>query len=170
MMALPLKQPERASDDTNRGFPRSSWNGHRVDTRAGLITIFQCAMRTGRQFTLPQRALMTACKFWVLAMRRELHLRTSPRAIAALEFAGIAYDSIGVPGVAEALRDAHRDLIVIQRTANRRQRLTQLEDQLLLSANAVDTLLERVATELAATDVVTEADRDRSATSSHAAL
>jgi hypothetical protein len=168
MMALPLKATDQANDDTGRGFPGSSWTGHKVGTRAGVITIFERAIRTGRRFTLAERALMTACEFWVLAMSRELHTRTSPGAIAMLRFVALAYDSIGAAGVAETLLDAHRDLMAIQYAANRRQRLIQLEDQLLLSSNAVDALLERVATELAAAYVVAKTNRVQHATRSSA--
>jgi hypothetical protein len=133
--------------------------GHRPGTRARLIAIFERAMSAGGTVTLQERGFVTACEFWVLAMSSELHTRTGPRAIARLEAAAIFYGSIGAPAVAEALRDAHRDLVSRQAAVHRRRRLTQLEAELLQWADEVDGLLERLANQLAPGDVDTHGDR-----------
>jgi hypothetical protein len=150
--------------------PCQLWAGHLPGTRARLIEILERVVRGDCDFTLGERVFVMACEFWVLAMNRELHQYATLGAVAKLQFAAIAYDSIGAAGVAGAVHAAHGDLVRPQTQAQRKRRLTMLEARLLLSAEPVDALLARAARELATADGVFGVSRNPPARSSPAFL
>jgi hypothetical protein len=134
--------------------PRArAWSGHLPGTRTRLTSILERVMRGHSDFTLQERVFVTACEFWVLAMGRELHELTDPRAVARLRFAAMVYDAIGAAGVAGALHAAHGDLVHLPTRVQRQKRLKLLEERLLLSADPVDTLLARFEEQLEVDDM-----------------
>jgi len=146
-----------------------AWNGHLPVTRARLTSILERVVHGAAQFTLAERVLVTACEFWALAMAGELHTQSEKTIMGKLRFAAMVYESIGADGVASALATAHGDLARMQAKLQRKQRLQQLEAELLGAAQAMDALLARFAQQLDADDketlrVPVQRDRKKAST------
>jgi hypothetical protein len=145
------KPPRERNDSHARAMP---WSGHRPGTRTRLTSILERVVRGDSDFTLQERVFVTACEFWVLAMGRELHALTDPKAVGKLRFAALVYGAIGAAGVAGALQAAHGDLVHLPTRVQRQKRLRLLEERLLLSADPVDALLARFEEQLETDDML----------------
>ncbi len=97
------------------------------------------------QFSSAERALFTACEFWVAVCSRKLapHLGADP--IDALRYTSILYTAIRADGVAAAVIIAINELACISDPQEQHQCLAELQERLLRTRDPVDHLIAHLA-------------------------
>ena len=89
-------------------------HGPTATTSASVLELLRQAQAGGTRFSHTERVLYTTCEFWVATVNRSLgrYLGIIPKVI--LRDAEAAYAAIGIPSVADILRDARVSLLAAQ--------------------------------------------------------
>lgn len=121
------------------------WQGHLPITTASMRSTLTRAARERLQFSSAERALFTACEFWVAVCSRKLapHLGVGP--LDALRYAGILYTAIRADGVAAAVIVAINELECTSDPQEQHECLAKLQEQLLRTHDPVDHLIAHLA-------------------------
>jgi hypothetical protein len=121
------------------------WQGHLPITSASLRSTLTRAARERLPFSSVERALFTACEFWVAVRSRKLasHLGVGP--LDALRYTSILYTAIRADGVAAAVIIAINELACISDPQEQHQCLAELQERLLRTRDPVDHLIAHLA-------------------------
>jgi hypothetical protein len=121
------------------------WQGHLPITSASLRSTLMRAARERLQFSSAERALFTACEFWVAVCSRQLapHLGVGP--LDALRYTSILYAALRADGVAAAIIVAINELEGTSDPQEQHQCLAKLQEQLLSTPDPVDHLIAHLA-------------------------
>lgn len=121
------------------------WQRYLPVTSASLRVALTRAARDRLQFSSAERALFTACEFWVAVCSGNLapHLGVAP--LDALRYASILYTAIRADGVAAALIVAINQLECAADPQEQHQCLAKLQEQLLSTRDSVDHLIAHLA-------------------------
>lgn len=139
------------------------WHGHLPLASLALSSVLKRATHGGAHFSPAERALFTACEFWVAVEERALVAYFGTDAAHALRNLSIVYSAVGTPNVARALIRAVCDLTDATTPMGRVKCLTALQDRLLRTMDPVDRLIAVLANALG---MGSEADSDQATAAS----
>jgi len=126
----------------------SRWHGYLPLASLALTPVLERAARTGTQFSAAERALFTACEFWVAVEGRTVAAYLGAEAEEPLRYLGIVYSALETPGVARALVRAVGEFKDATTARLRLQCLATLQERLLSTTDLVDRSIAGLALDL----------------------
>lgn len=122
-------------------------HGPTAATSNSVLDMLRQAHEGGRRFSHTERVLYTACEFWVATVNRVLgrHLGIIPKVI--LRDAEAAFAAIGIPTVADILRDARVGLLSADTPTAASEIVARLQRTLEHVRDPVDNLIGKFAIE-----------------------
>jgi hypothetical protein len=124
------------------------WFGHLPLASLALSPVFNRAAHTGTQFSAAERALFTACEFWVAVEGRTVVAYLGAEATEPLRYLGIVFSALETPSVARALVRAVGEFKDATTPLLRLQCLNTLQERLLRTTDLVDHSIAGLAGEL----------------------
>lgn len=124
------------------------WLGHLPLASMALSPVFTHAARTATQFSAAERALFTACEFWVAVEGRTVVAYLGAEAAEPLRYLGIVFSALATPGVARALVRAVGEFKDATTPQLRLRCLHSLQERLLRTTDHVDRSIAGLAREL----------------------
>jgi len=126
----------------------SRWYGHLPLASMALSPVLNRVARTGTQFSAAERALFTACEFWVAVEGRTVAVYLGAEPAEPLRYLGIVFSALATPGVARALVRAVGEFNDATTPPQKLQCLNALQERLLRSTDLVDRAIAGLAREL----------------------
>jgi len=122
-------------------------NGLTAATSTSVLDMLRQAQAGGTRFSHTERVLHTACEFWVATVNRSLarHLGIIPKVI--LRDAEAAFAAVGIPDIADLLRDARVSLVAAESPAATGEVVARLQRTLEHVREPVDNLIGKFAIE-----------------------
>ena len=121
------------------------WQAHLPVASQALSALLERAARGGVQFSAPERALFTACEFWVAVETRTLVAHLGPQAADALRSLSIIYAAIGAPRIARMLIAAVGEIGDTAPPSHRVECLIALQERVARTQDPVDELIAGLA-------------------------
>ena len=121
------------------------WQTHLPVASQALSALLERAARGGAQFSAPERALFTACEFWVAVETRTLIAHLGRQPADALRNLSIIYAAIGAPGIARMLLAAVGEIGDTATPADRLECLIELQERVARTQDPVDELIAGLA-------------------------
>jgi hypothetical protein len=125
--------------------PANRWHGHFPVTCAALLPLLTSAAAGQMEFSRVERLLWVACEFWAAVNACELDAHLGSNVPDRLRDARFAFSEIGAENVVNALHQSAIDLAATRSNGERRRRIADIEEQLLLAPDPVDVLIARFA-------------------------
>jgi hypothetical protein len=143
----PIPTPRESATEARIPPLTSEWPGHSQVTSVALLSLLNRAVAGQTEFSRAERLLCVACEFWAAVNARELAAHLSSEAGDPLRDARFAFSAIGAEYVVKTLHQAAVGAAGAgARGARlRRQRIADIEDQLLHVPDPVDILIGRFA-------------------------
>jgi hypothetical protein len=124
------------------------WQGHLPAASAALSTLLQPAGCGGAQFTAAERALFTACEFWVAVQTRTLGTYLGPLGADPMRYLSIVYAAMGAPDLARLLIAGIGGMREAATAAERLKYLAALQEHMARTQEPVDQLIAELAQSL----------------------
>jgi hypothetical protein len=121
------------------------WQEHLPVASLALSALLERAARGGAQFTAAERALFTACEFWVAVETRTLVAYLGPHDADPLRYLSIVYSAMGAHDVARMLITGVGDLGDTPTPSDRMKCLTELQERMSRTPDSVDQLITGLA-------------------------
>lgn len=121
------------------------WQGHLPVASQALSALLERAGRGGMQFSGPERALFTACEFWVAVETRTLVAYLGPDAADALRSLSIIYAAAGAHHIAGMLMAGIAEIGDAATPSDRLPRLLALQERVARTQDPVDELIAGLA-------------------------
>jgi hypothetical protein len=139
--------PNPRESATESGIPRLAidWRGHSQVTSVALLSLLERAVAGQAEFSLAERLFCIACEFWAAVNARELDAHLSSEVGDPLRDARFAFSAIGAKYVVKILHQAAVETAGSRSRGARRQRIADIEGQLLWVPDPVDILIARFA-------------------------
>jgi hypothetical protein len=142
---LILKPHDVATEVGSRGLA-NNWHGHFPVTHTALLSLLNRAAAGHMEFSRVERLLCVACEFWAAVNARELDAHLSSEVGDPLRDARFAFSAIGAKYVVKILHQAAVEAAGSRsRRGACRQRIADIEEQLLCVPDPVDILIARFA-------------------------
>jgi hypothetical protein len=122
-------------------------HGHTAATSASVLEILKQTQAAGTRFSHTERVLYTACEFWVATSNHALTRFVGNVPKIVLRDAEAAFAAIGIPSVADMLRDARNSLVAATPAVHAWDILAQLQHRLDHLAEPIDEMIGRFAAE-----------------------
>ncbi len=123
----------------------SRWQGYLPLASMALSDLLERAAGGGRQFTAPERALFSACEFWVAVETRALIPHLGEHAADSLRYLSIVYSAMGAHHVARMLIAAVGEIRDAAKSADALTCLVALQDRMARTQDPVDRLIAGLA-------------------------
>ena len=123
----------------------NAWHGHFPVTCVALLPLLTRAAAGHTEFSRAERLLCVACEFWAAVNACELDAHLDSNAGDRLRDARFAFSEIGAEHVVNALHQTAIDSAGAPSNGARRQRIADIEEQLLRVPDPVDMLIARFA-------------------------
>jgi hypothetical protein len=124
------------------------WQGHLPVASQALASLLVRAARGGMQFSPPERALFTACEFWVAVERRALPVHLGANVADPLRYQSIIFAAMGAHHVACTLIIGVGEFSKSATPLEGLKCLTVLQERLSRTQDPVDELIARLADNL----------------------
>ena len=124
------------------------WQGHLPVASQALSSLLARAARGGVQFSAPERALFTACEFWVAVERRALPVHLGANVADPLRYQSIIFAAMGAHHVARALINGVGEFSNSATPLEGLKCLTALQERLSRTQDPVDELIAGLADSL----------------------
>jgi hypothetical protein len=139
--------PNPRESATESGIPRlaADWRGHSQVTSVALLSLLERVVAGQTEFSRAERLFCVACEFWAAVNARELDAHLSSEMGDPLSDARFAFSAIGAKYVVKILNQAAVGAAGSRSRGARRQRIADVEEQLLCASDPVDILIARFA-------------------------
>jgi hypothetical protein len=139
--------PNPRESATESGIPRPAidWRGHSQVTSVALLSLLERAAAGQTEFSRAERLLYVACEFWAAVNAREIDAHLSSEVGDPLRDVRFAFSAIGAKHVVKILHQAAVEATGSRSKDARKERIADIEEQLLCVPDPVDTLIARFA-------------------------
>ena len=121
------------------------WQEHLPIASLALTALLERAARSGVQFTAAERALFTACEFWVAVETRALVAHLGSHDADPLRYLSIVYSAMGAHQVAKMLITTVGEMSDTATPLARAKCLTALQERMAQTQDPVDQLIAGLA-------------------------
>jgi hypothetical protein len=139
--------PNPRESATESGIPclAIDWRGHSRVTSVALLSLLERAVAGQTEFSRTERLFCVACEFWAAVNARELDAHLSSEVGDPLRDVRFAFSAIGAEYVVKILHQTAVEAAGSRWRCARRQRIAEVEEQLLCVPDPVDMLIARFA-------------------------